>query len=51
MKFQKKNNNSKHIKAPDGYDDRIYKKPILKNKKNLIKKLKLTYNWYKGVEK
>ena len=31
--ISKKNNNFKHIKTPDGGDDRIYKKPVFKCKK------------------
>lgn len=47
--ISKKNNNFKHIKTPDGYDDRIYKKPSFKVQKKLMKNLELTYNWYKSL--
>jgi len=44
--ISKKHNKIKYIKTPDGYDDRIYKKPKVKISKKLRKNLELTYNWY-----
>lgn len=34
------------IKTPRGYDDKVYKKKILINDKDLTKKIALTLNWY-----
>ena len=45
-KISKKNIEFEFIKTPVGYDDKIYDKPIMKIKKNFIKKLEITYNWY-----
>ena len=39
------------IPTPIGYDDTIYNKPIMKANKNFIKKLKITFNWYKDFLK
>ena len=49
--ISKLNNKFKYIKTPDGYDDHIYKKPSIKEKKKLMKNLELTYNWYKRLKK
>ena len=45
--ISKKNNKFRYIETPEGYDDHIYKKPLIKVKKKLMKNLELTYNWYK----
>jgi len=45
-KISKKNNKLKYVKTPDGYDDKVYIKPITKVQKSFIKKLESTYNWY-----
>ena len=49
--ISKKNNNFKHIKTPDGYDDRIYKKPSFKVQKKLMKNLELTIIGIKACKK
>ncbi len=49
--ISKKNNKFRYIKTPEGYDDHIYKKPLIKLKKKLMKNLELTYNWYKRFKK
>ena len=45
-KISKKNNKLEYVKTPAGYDDKVYDKPTTKVKKNFIKKLEITYNWY-----
>jgi hypothetical protein len=50
-KISKKNSKLKFIKTPVGYDDKIYNKPVMKIKKNFIKKLEITYNWYMSNQK
>lgn len=47
-KISKKNNKYTYVKTPQGYDDKVYKKPIMKIRKNIIKKLEITFNWYKN---
>ncbi len=45
-KISKKNNKLEYVKTPAGYDDKVYNKPATRIKKNFIKKLEITYNWY-----
>ncbi len=47
--ISKKNNKFMYVKTPDGYDDRIYKKPKIKLPRKLKKNLEFTYNWYKNI--
>ena len=48
-KISKKIISYEFVKTPDGYDDTVYNKKILKEKKDLIKKFAITYNWYKNI--
>ncbi len=50
-KISNKKNKLDFVSTPEGYDDKVYKKPITKADKNFIKKLKITFNWYKDTRK
>ncbi len=50
-KISNRKNNLNFVPTPEGYDDKVYKKPIIKADKNFIKKLKTTFNWYKDTRK
>lgn len=45
--ISKKKNKLKFISTPQGYDDVVYDKPVKKANINFIKKLQITFNWYK----
>ena len=49
--ISKNKNKLDFVPTPNGYDDKIYHKPIMKADKNFIKKLKITFNWYKDTLK
>jgi len=46
-KISYKKNKLRFISTPQGYDDVVYDKPIHVANKNFIKKLQITFNWYK----
>lgn len=46
-----KKNKIKFTPTPPGYDDIVYKKPIIKADKIFTKKLQTTFNWYKDTLK
>ena len=48
-KISKKTISYEFVKTPSGYDDTVYNKKILKEKKDLTKKFAITYNWYKNT--
>ncbi len=50
-KISNRKNNLNFVPTPEGYDDKVYKKPIIKADKNFIKKLKTTFNWYMDTRK
>ena len=50
-KISNKKNKLDFVPTPEGYDDKVYKKPIIKADKNFINKLKTTFNWYKDTRK
>ena len=50
-KITNRKNKLNFVPTPEGYDDKVYKKPIIKADKNFIKKLKTTFNWYKDTRK
>ena len=49
--ISKNKNELDFVPTPNGYDDKIYHKPIMKADKNFIKNLKTTFNWYKDTLK
>ena len=50
-KISLKINKLDYVSTPQGYDDKVYKKRIIKADKNFVKKLKITFNWYKHTLK
>ena len=47
-KITKKKIAYEFIQTPEGYDDKVYKKKISIKNKDLIKKIALTFNWYRS---